>query len=168
MTYLPGTRTSDQPLQRYVSLRSCSPMDLPVIDLKFLNHPFDRRIAIETVKAAIQIVQAKGYKEGVPTDAAPNFEQWTSTMLEFVRGNLGRGYHSMSMCRMGSEYDPMRGVDSRFRVVGVEGLRVADLSVCPVSKCNHTQINAYLIAERCVREFWKKRGVKGHVAETKV
>jgi choline dehydrogenase-like flavoprotein len=31
----------------------------------------------------------------------------------------------------------------------VKGLRVADMSFCPILTCNHTQINAYLIGERC-------------------
>ena len=52
---------------------------------------------------------------------------------------------------MGGEGDARRVVDAQFRVVGLEAVRVADMSVCPVLTNNHTQINAYLIAERCAQ-----------------
>lgn len=44
----------------------------------------------------------------------------------------GLGYHGMGTCRMGAAGDPLRVVDSGGRVVGVNGLRVADTSVIPV------------------------------------
>ena len=66
----------------------------------------------------------------------------------FVRETLTQGFHGMGSCvmgKMGSE----RVVDKDFRVLGTQGLRVADMSVCPILTCNHTQINAYLIGIRC-------------------
>lgn len=38
----------------------------------------------------------------------------------------------MGTCRMGKAGDKLRVVDSKGRVVGVEGLRIADTSVVPV------------------------------------
>jgi choline dehydrogenase-like flavoprotein len=38
-------------------------------------------------------------------------------------------------------------VDSKFRVFGVQGLRVVDLSVCPFVINAHTQCTAYVIGE---------------------
>jgi choline dehydrogenase-like flavoprotein len=63
---------------------------------------------------------------------------------------------------MGKDGDMNKVVDIQFNVVGVKGLRVADMSVCPILTCNHTQINAYLIAERCAElvaeEYIESRG----------
>ncbi|KDQ32669.1 hypothetical protein PLEOSDRAFT_1069193 [Pleurotus ostreatus PC15] len=39
-------------------------------------------------------------------------------------------------------------VDTRFRVEGVEGLRVADTSVIPFPVAGHTQAVAYAIGEK--------------------
>jgi len=38
-------------------------------------------------------------------------------------------------------------VDSKFKVFGVEGLRVVDLSVCPFVINAHTQSTAYILGE---------------------
>jgi choline dehydrogenase-like flavoprotein len=124
-----------------VSIRSRNPRDHPIVDPKFLSHPFDRRIAIETVRKALQIARSKAYQgviEGVVH--GPDIDIATvdlntvsdEVMLEFIRKNLDQGYHSMSTCRMGKVNDPTAVVDSHFRVRGMQNLRVADLSVCPV------------------------------------
>ena len=39
-----------------VKLRSGNPKDPPLVDPKFLNHPFDRRVAIESVREAFQLL----------------------------------------------------------------------------------------------------------------
>jgi len=159
-----------------VSLRSSNPRDLLIINPKFLDHPFDRRIAIETVKEAIRIAKASAYEGTIEKmvhgpgkqSELPNIEAVDDDVLEFVRENLGPGYHTLATCRMGTDHDPLRVVDSEFRVVGVEGLRVADLSVCPVLTCNHTSINAYLIAERCARKLLEKHGSTLEVVGSKL
>ncbi|KAJ5991712.1 glucose-methanol-choline oxidoreductase [Penicillium sp. IBT 35674x] len=145
-----------------VSIRSRNPREHPIIDPKFLSHPFDRRIAIETVRKALQIARSKAYQGVIERMVhGPNIDFATvdlntvsdDVMLDFIRKNLDQGYHSMSTCRMGKANDPTAVVDSNFRVRGMHNLRVADLSVCPVLTCNHTQINAYLIGLRCARQI---------------
>ena len=49
---------------------------------------------------------------------------------EFVR-NEAWGHHAASTCKIGSDDDPMAVLDSRFRVRGVNKLRVVDASVFP-------------------------------------
>ena len=39
-----------------VKLRSRNPKDPPLVDPKFLNHPFDRRVAIESVREAFELI----------------------------------------------------------------------------------------------------------------
>ena len=38
-------------------------------------------------------------------------------------------------------------VDTAFRLIGTQGLRVADMSVCPLLPSSHTQSTAYIIGE---------------------
>jgi choline dehydrogenase-like flavoprotein len=49
---------------------------------------------------------------------------------------------------MGPADDPTSVVDGELRVLGVEGLRVADASVMPTITRGHTQAPAMLIGER--------------------
>jgi choline dehydrogenase-like flavoprotein len=49
---------------------------------------------------------------------------------------------------MGGATDPAAGIDPDGRVVGVEGLRVADASVMPRIPCANINITTIMIAEK--------------------
>jgi choline dehydrogenase len=49
----------------------------------------------------------------------------------FIREHCESAYHPCGTCRMGKADDPMAVVDPQCRVIGVEGLRVADSSIFP-------------------------------------
>ena len=54
-------------------------------------------------------------------------------------------WHATGTAAMGRPEDAMACVDTEFKVRGVEGLRVADLSVCPFVPNTHTQSTAYVV-----------------------
>lgn len=67
------------------------------------------------------------------------------------------GYHAAGTCAMGKPDDPLAVVDSQLRVRGVEGLRVADVSIMPKLHGGHTQMPAYGIGEKAadmIKEAW--------------
>ena len=49
----------------------------------------------------------------------------------FVREHAESAYHPCGTCRMGAASDPLAVVDPTCRVIGTEGLRVADSSIFP-------------------------------------
>jgi len=57
-------------------------------------------------------------------------------------------YHPSGTCRMGAAGDPMTVVDEQCRVVGVDGLRVADASVMPCVTRANTNLPVIMIAEK--------------------
>lgn len=124
-----------------------------VIDPGYLSHPYDRRIAIKTIRTTLELSRAKAYDGVIEEMVHGPKKDDDESILDFVRTNLGQGFHSVGTCRMGTDPDPMNVVDTDFNVKGVEGLKVADLSVCPILTCNHTQINAYLIGARCAESL---------------
>ncbi|PYH46910.1 GMC family oxidoreductase [Aspergillus saccharolyticus JOP 1030-1] len=137
-----------------VTLRSRDPRDPPLVDPNFLSHPFDKRIAIETVRTALKVASTAAYRGTIERIVhGPRIDIYSTKpdsirdeeLLDFIQDHLDQGYHSMGTCKMGKREDPTAVVDDRFRVFGMRNLRVADLSVCPILTCNHTQINAYLI-----------------------
>ncbi|KAL9122489.1 MAG: hypothetical protein Q9187_000946, partial [Circinaria calcarea] len=140
-----------------ISLASKDPRALPVIDPRYLTSRYDLRVAIETLKHVLRLTDTRAFSSIItsilhaphsPSDpaqlASPDDE---ATLTAFVRENLTMGFHCMSSCVMGREEEANKVVGRDFRVVGVRGLRVADLSVCPLLTTNHTQVNAYLIGE---------------------
>ena len=50
---------------------------------------------------------------------------------DFIREHAESAYHPCGTCKMGSEKDAMAVVDPQCRVMGIEGLRVADSSIFP-------------------------------------
>ncbi|RPA95618.1 alcohol oxidase [Choiromyces venosus 120613-1] len=164
-----------------ISLKSADPAEQPLIDPRYFSHPYDVRIAVEAVKAAVKIFKTKAlsacfvgmefvgatedppFIRDCPEREEKNHEKGKLTGGFYTNGidltddaeiekwlrkkGLGQGYHGMGTCRMGAAGDPLRVVDSGGRVVGVEGLRVADTSVIPVVMNNHPQVSAYLVAD---------------------
>lgn len=144
-----------------LTLGSKNPRELPKIDPSYLSNPYDFRIAIETLKQIIRIAVSpaissittsvlygpRSLVNGNKLASADGVDD--STLEVFIKDTMTQGFHSMSTCVMGPPGESNRVVGSDFKVAGLEGLRVADMSVCPILTTNHTQINAYLIGLRC-------------------
>ena len=64
----------------------------------------------------------------------------------FVRENCSTFFHPCGTAAMGTGADAV--VDPELRVIGVEGLRIADASVIPVIPTGNTQAAVIAIAER--------------------
>ena len=70
-------------------------------------------------------------------------------IIEYLENWQLYGYHMGGTAKMGNQNDPMTVVNSRLKVRGIEGLRIADLSVYPPSLLHayNTSRGAYLIGE---------------------
>jgi GMC oxidoreductase len=66
----------------------------------------------------------------------------------FIRANVATTYHPVGTCKMGLARDAMAVVDSRLRVHGVTGLRVADASIMPNIIGGNTSAPSMMIGER--------------------
>ena len=154
-----------------ITLASASPRELPTVNPRYLSEPYDERLAIETVKVILRIAETPTMRNIIrtpihgpgETDSSGQLKKLASAddeeaIKKFVKATLTQGFHSMGSCVMGSEKKKDRVVDAEFRVLGTKGLRVADMSVCPILTTNHTQINAYLIGERCAQVILGDKG----------
>lgn len=144
-----------------LKLATKQPRDFPLIDPGYLTHPYDLEIAKETVREILKLAKTPtfsniirsillGPRSSADSNKLPEVTGVDDGITEdFVRDTLTQGFHSMSTCVMGKSSESNKVVRTDFRVEGLEGLRIADMSVCPILTSNHTQINAYLIGERC-------------------
>jgi len=71
----------------------------------------------------------------------------TAELESFVLATLASTYHGIGACRMGNAGDPTAVVDSNFRVLGINYLRVVDASVIPHPFPVNPSATVYMLAE---------------------
>ena len=107
-----------------------------ILDTKTLSHPYDKRVLVEAIIDFIKIFQGTDtYKEG--------FEGWVNGPESLERSVVERFceeqtilvWHANGTVKMGKRDDEEGEacVDGVGRVFGLKGLRVADMSVSPVT-----------------------------------
>ena len=108
-----------------VMLRSAMPTAKPRIIHNFLATADDRVTMLEGVRLALEIAEQPALRDSrVSVYNAPASGS-DADIMSFVRRSAQTDFHAAGTCAMGSV------VDSQLRVLGVEGLRVADASVMP-------------------------------------
>lgn len=145
-----------------VTLASSNPLDAPIIDPKFLSHPFDQRTMIEGTKKLVELLGAPIFASATTERLGP-VDGSDEAILDHAKKNCRSSWHMSCTVSMGKDKESAC-VDNEFRVFGVEGLRVVDLSVCPFVTNNHTQSTAYVVGEiagRMVAESWGLEEVRG-------
>ncbi|KAK4178548.1 hypothetical protein QBC36DRAFT_367604 [Triangularia setosa] len=141
-----------------VTLQSSDPSVPLLFDPKFLGHEFDRRAAVESLREIVNFTQSEYFKQGVGVDgviagpkSAAGERATDEELLEYWRENISSSWHMTGTCKMGEV------VDNEFKVKGVEGARVVDMSVVPVLASGHTQavayVTGYTAAEKILREY---------------
>jgi choline dehydrogenase len=71
---------------------------------------------------------------------------------QFIREQAW-SHHCTSSCAIGADDDPMAVLDSKFRVRGVEGLRVVDASVFPGNPGSYPVVPTLIVSVGEWREF---------------
>ncbi|KAI4598546.1 hypothetical protein KJ359_002957 [Pestalotiopsis sp. 9143b] len=133
-----------------------NPKESPIIDPKFLTHPFDRRTAIESFREMLRYLQAPVFKDKIIRNLSWPRDDSDEAIWEAFSSNIRSSWHMSGTIAMGKDATNAC-VDSSFKVFGLDRLRVADMSVCPMVPNNHTQTTAYVIgeiaAEKLITEY---------------
>lgn len=117
-----------------ITLRSADPEDKPVIDLAYLEHPYDRRVMREALRETYKkLFENPEIKKDIKRQLFGPKSLSDSDIDEFLREAASTVWHMHGTAKMGKAGDTLACVDPSFRVYGIEGLRVADLSVCPLT-----------------------------------
>lgn len=115
-----------------VSLRSGNPADNPKILFNYMSHPEDWEEWRRCIRLTREIFAQDAFKPFVKYEIQPGADVQSDADIDaFVRAHGESAYHPCGTCKMGRKDDPDAVVDAQGRVIGVEGLRVADSSVFP-------------------------------------
>ncbi|WP_299879797.1 choline dehydrogenase [uncultured Sulfitobacter sp.] len=115
-----------------VTLRSADPADDPRILFNYMSHPEDWEDWRTCIRLTREIFGQDAFKPFVKHEIQPGPDVQSDDQLnDAIREHVESAYHPCGTCRMGAADDPGAVVDPEARVIGVEGLRVADSSVFP-------------------------------------
>ncbi|KAL7628389.1 hypothetical protein AAE478_002591 [Parahypoxylon ruwenzoriense] len=142
-----------------VTLQSSDPSVPLKFDPKFLGTPFDRKVAIEALRKALSFTKHEAYaKDSIAQLAGPKSES-DEDLLDYWVKNIGSSWHMTGTAKMGKPGDADAAVDSSFRVKGIEGLRIGDMSVVPVLASCHVQAVAYVTGVACAERLAQEYGL---------
>jgi len=85
---------------------------------------------------------------GKHTELVPGTDYLDTNKLKQFIQDEAWGHHASCTCKIGADNDPMAVLDSRFRVRGVQGLRVVDASVFPKIPGYFIVSAIYMISEK--------------------
>ncbi|MDE1146903.1 MAG: GMC family oxidoreductase N-terminal domain-containing protein [Azospirillaceae bacterium] len=132
-----------------IHARSPHAADAPVIQPNYLGTEEDRRVAVDSLRLARRIAQAPALAAFRPEEYKPGSHIQSDGDIATAAGDVGTTiFHPVGTARMGSPADTLAVTDARLRVIGVEGLRVADASVMPRITSGNTASPTMMIAEK--------------------
>lgn len=120
------------PSRGHVRLRSDDPKDAPSILFNYMSQAQDWEDFRHCIRLTREIFAQPAFDDFRGPEIAPGVDVQSDDELDdFIRDEVESAYHPCGTARMGRADDPMAVVDPECRVIGVEGLRLADSSIFP-------------------------------------
>ncbi len=133
----------------HVRIRSPRPEDAPSILANYLSTPADRKVAADSLRLTRHIVAQPALQRYQPREVRPGVQFQSDDELARLAGDIGTTiFHPVGTCKMGRFDDATAVVDARLRLMGVDGVRIADASVMPTITSGNTNSPVLMIAER--------------------
>jgi choline dehydrogenase-like flavoprotein len=150
-----------------IVLSSADPLAPPDIRMNYFDDPHDMEVMIAVVRRALDLVAhwPSGHRIG-PLRVSPALaakhghvdgDEPSDALIEDLALHYSvTVYHLTSTCRIGSVVDP------QLRVLGIDGLRVADASVMPDVVSGNTNAASIMIGEKAAEMIADEHGVSLH------
>ncbi len=117
------------------------------IQPNYLAHDDDVTSLVRGLRILRGILATEPFASCLEAEHRPGAEiDGDEALARYVRETASTVYHPVGTCRMGS--DAMSVVDSRLRVHGIAGLRVADASIMPAIPSGNTNAPTIMIGEK--------------------
>ncbi|HHV70388.1 MAG TPA: choline dehydrogenase [Ochrobactrum intermedium] len=115
-----------------VTLRSANPREKPIIKFNYMSHEDDWADFRHCVRLTREIFGQAAFDPYRGAEIQPGAQVQSDDEIDnFIREHVESAFHPCGTCKMGALDDPMAVVDAECKVIGVEGLRVADSSIFP-------------------------------------
>jgi choline dehydrogenase len=132
----------------YLKTHSLSDGDGAGVEIQpnLLAEPADARALADAMELIMDLAATRAYRTLISAPVMPPGRLSTQDRVRFVREHCASFCHPCGTAAMGTGPDAV--VDPSLRVIGVDGLRVADASVIPVIPACGLQAPVVAIAER--------------------
>ncbi len=115
-----------------VTLKSADPKQAPKIFFNYMSHEDDWSDFRTCIKLTREIFRQEAFDPYRGKEIQPGETVQSNDELDmFIRDHAESAFHPCGTCKMGSRDDFMAVVDPELKVIGIEGLRVADSSIFP-------------------------------------
>ncbi|WP_298296119.1 GMC family oxidoreductase N-terminal domain-containing protein [uncultured Litoreibacter sp.] len=150
----------------HLELASADMRDYPKIHPNYLATKTDCDTIVEGVRITRRITGTAPIAQHVTEEhqPGPGVSDDYDEILEWVRNTSTTIYHPTGTCKMG--VDDAAVVDPRLKVIGIEGLRVADASIMPIIVSGNTNAPSIMIGEKA-SDLILEDAEKGAAAPTK-
>ena len=120
------------PSRGNITLASSDPKQAPKILFNYMSTEQDWDDFRTCIRLTREIFEQEAFKPYYKHEIQPGEAVQSDDELNgFIKEHVESAYHPCGTCKMGDRNDPMAVVDEQCRVIGVNGLRVADSSIFP-------------------------------------
>jgi choline dehydrogenase len=132
-----------------VTLRSADPAAAPVIRFNYMSHPDDWDEFRKCIRLTREVFGQAAMQPYVKSEIQPGADVVTDAQIDaFIREHAESAYHPCGTARMGRRDDPGAVVDHEGRVIGADGLRVADSSIFPQVTNGNLNAPSIMVGEK--------------------
>ena len=132
-----------------VKLASPDPREAPKILFNYMAHEEDWQDFRTCIRLTREILSQPAFEPFYDYEIAPGEKAVGDEAIDdFIREEVESAYHPCGTCRMGARDDRHAVVDPECRVIGVEGLRVADSSIFPQITNGNLNAPSIMVGEK--------------------
>ena len=138
-----------------IGIRSNNPQDHPVINPNMVSTEEDEEVQVRAFDIGRRIIDGEAFQKFNPRYDAkfspPALSASREEKLKYIRQTGDSIYHPVGTCSMGKETDPGSVVDSKLRLLGVNGVRIADASIMPFLLGGNTNAPSMMIGMKAAK-----------------
>ncbi len=132
-----------------VTLQSADPMEQPNVLFNYMSHEDDWEDFRQCIRLTRELFAQKAFDPYRGKEIQPGSDVETDEQLNaFIKEHVESAFHPCGTCKMGDANDESAVVDSECRVIGVEGLRVADSSIFPQITNGNLNAPSIMVGEK--------------------
>ncbi len=143
----------------WVKLSSADPADAPRICFNYMSKAQDWEEFRAAVRLTREIFQQQAFLPYRGRELSPGSDVQSDADIDaYLRDAVETAYHPSCTCKMGS--DDMSVVDNNCKVLGLDGLRIADSSIMPSIVSGNLNAPTIMLAEKAADIIAGKTALK--------